>query len=169
MKTSIDYVVLTEIDEFNQERESVVRIRDGNNRLMVDRVIKIFSQNPKEHIRYNKSLENEIYHDYRDQLEKGLLITVSLHNEQITKEYFDAVYGEKRDAIDPYLTFAKSQLSASADSISGVKEPSEETTDFQRKMAEMMGHSEPIDLMEQALRARRRLCNFNKRYRQMVS
>lgn len=169
MKTNIDYVVLTEIDEFNQPHKVPVRVRDKDNRLMVDRMIKVLSQNPKDAISYDKALENEVFHDFHERLQEGLSIIVALHDEQVTKEYFDAIYGVKRDAKNPYLTFAKCQVAASTDNISGNNTPSEETIELQQKMADMMKESNGLDLIEQALRARRRLCNFNKRYREKVN
>ena len=168
MKVGIDYVRVREIDEFDQCHDERVRVKDADGRLMIDRIIRIFSQHPKECVFYDRSLENEVYHDYREQLSKGLAITVAQHDEQVTKEFFDAVYGANRDAENPYLTFAKSQVSASTDALSGNEYPSEETIQLQQKMANIMTKSDGFTLINQALRARRRLCNFNKRYRELV-
>ena len=164
MKTTQDVVIVTEVDQNNQEHEVQKRIKDENNRLMVDRIISIFSKYPGDRIKYSESLENEIYHEYRSQLDRGMMITAALQDENVTKEYYDAIYGENRDAVNPYLTFARSQVSASTDCLSGNENPSKQTLELQQKMVEMLDHNTGATLIPQALKARRRLYNFNKRH-----
>lgn len=170
MKTSIDYVRVTEVDELNQPRSRTVQIKNEDGRLMVDRIIQIFSQHEKDQVHYDRALENEVYHDYHEQLARGLAITIALHDEQVTKEFYDAVYGVDRDAPNPYMTFAKSQVAASTDAISGNEDPSAETIELQKKIADIMANATDSNfaLIGQTLRARRRIFKFNKRYREKV-
>ena len=170
MKTSIDSVRVTEFDEeLNRDCTRTIRVRDGEGRLMTDLVIQIFSRNPRDRVSYDKTLEEEVFHDYGEQISRGLAITVALHDDEVTKEFFDAVYGIKRDAPNPYMTFARSQVSASTDAISENESPSEETGELQKRMANIMSKSDGYTLVEQTLRARRRIFKFNKRYREQVS
>lgn len=169
MKTNIDYVRVTGVDELDQERTEQVRVKDENGRLMIDRIIKILSQNPKEHVSYDATLEREVISDYEKQLKRGLAITIACHDEQVTKEFFDAVYGTNRDAENPYLAFARGEVAAFTDAASGSDFTSKETIELKKASDKVMEGSDLFTLMNQALRARRRIHSFNRRYQAAVS
>ena len=157
-------MTVKEVDEFGQERSVPIRICDGQGRLMVDRVIKELSHRSKGDVKISPSLRSEIFHDYGDQLYEGVKIVSMAHDEQMEKEFNDAVYGVNNSEGEPYRTFAKSRMEHAADQVTGNEYSPEKELNFWNELSGTDGgQSASMLLLVQVLKARRRIFHFNKR------
>ena len=157
-------MTVKEVDEFGQEQNVQVRICDREGRLMVDRVIKELSHHSKGDVKISPALRSEIFHDYGDQLCEGLKIVSMAHDEQMEKEFNDAVYGVNNSETEPYHTFAKSRMARANNQLADDECSSEKEPSIWNELTGMDGgQSTYVLLLVQVLKARRRIFRFNKR------
>jgi len=163
MKTTVSCIYLQQHNDQGQKESVGVPIRTPSGELMTNRVIQIFSSYPEERIEYPLSLVLEIYTELYDAVITGEMIILAAESKEVVDDFILAAYGNYKSPQEPILSTMRNMLYSANAEIMDMY-PGENGAGLHRKAMRQLARLGVGRLVEQMLRARKRICRFNRRH-----
>lgn len=161
MKTVVNYIYLLQPDE---DGETLVRVSTPEGNLMINRVIQIFSQYPKERVEYPGFLEVEVYMGLYESVQTAQMMTLVAKDAGTLQEFRRAIYGDADELPELLEATVKSASYNAGRELLGKKELDGTGLALQQRVTGLMDGDDSRLWMVQMLKLRKRVRRFVHRH-----